>query len=138
MTAASDTEETSKTIAGVDVELFTECWKSGESMNDLMARFKKSRGSIAGIRSKLKLKPRVTHGANGEKAQGVQIKPVVEGPKQDRSKIRGPLMEDLEPNQCRWPLTIDTPHRFCGEKRKDLQTWYCETHYRAAHAGVRR
>lgn len=47
------------------------------------------------------------------------------------NRTDGIPMEDLLPNQCRWPVTPEKPFRFCSSTTDGRP--YCELHDRLAH-----
>ncbi len=58
----------------------------------------------------------------------------------------GPLIEvlDLQSHHCRWPVSRQSPHRFCGlpkasgTRANGTPKPYCDTHWRMGNVGVSR
>jgi hypothetical protein len=105
-------------------ERFRELWESGMRAKDIGAIFGKTKSAITGYRKRLDLPPRL----RSPRPRFEQVRM----PEPEFGK--GISFEEMADNRraCKWPVTLGSPFRFCGAKRKTGAP-YCEYHHREAH-----
>ena len=115
---------------------------SGLSYRQIAAQLHISVGSVSGHIAR-SLKPDAVNTRKGNR--GIARKPRRRmGPVRNMPIISTRIMsppvtggidlEEVNDSTCRWPITDDLPHRFCGATPM-IDKKYCEHHERIAHKG---
>lgn len=111
------------------VEQLKELWEQGSIATEIAKVFDTSRCSILGKANRLKLTPRKRGCSSGTRSATPIYKPK-EIPSSAIAESENPTtLEDLEFNQCRYPLgeRNDPPKFFCGRNRHKHYS-YCAYH----------
>ena len=111
------------------VEQLKELWEQGSIATEIAKVFGTSRCSILGKANRLKLTPRKRGCSSGTERATPIYKPK-EIPSSAIAEPENPTtLEDLEFNQCRYPLgeRNDPPKFFCGRNRHKHYS-YCAYH----------
>ena len=112
------------------VALLREMVASGASAREIAIALQCGRGAVTGKCGRMGLQLRGSRRPRGPRVRAEPIEPI-----EPIESIEpwGVSLIELKPGECRWPITREPPHLFCGLQVSDNRVycvWHCRVAYR--------